>query len=89
MGTFTYENQGTYTFLIYMADSDEVMDTVAVGMTTNNKLEGIISPGIQQKNMTMVCKYNITSMTALEDVLIGVINRKKLIALLESKTKSL
>lgn len=89
MGTFTYENQGTYTFLIYMADSDEVMDTVAVGMTTNNKLEGIISPGIQQKNMTMVCKYNITSMTALEDVLLGVINRKKLIALLESMTKSL
>ena len=39
--------------------------------------------------MTMVCKYNITSMTALEDVLIGVINRKKLIALLESMTKSL
>lgn len=89
MGTFTYENQGTYTFLIYTADSDEVMDTVAVGMTTNNKLEGIISPGIQQKNMTMVCKYNITSMTALEDVLLGVINRKKLIALLESMTKSL
>lgn len=89
MGTFTYENQGTYTFLIYTADSDEVMDTVAVGMTTSNKLEGIISPGIQQKNMTMVCKYNITSMTALEDVLLGVINRKKLIALLESMTKSL
>lgn len=89
MGTFTYENQGTYTFLIYTADSEEETDNVAVGMTANNKMEGIISPGIQQKNMKMVYKYNITSLTALEDVLLSVLNEKKLVHLLESMTKSI
>lgn len=87
MGTFTYENQGTYTFLIYTADMDEEIDSVAVGMTTNNKLEGIISPGIQQKNMRMVYKFNITSMTAMEDVLLSVLNQKKLVAMIESMAK--
>jgi hypothetical protein len=89
VGTFSYENQGTYTFLIYTADSNEETDSVAVGMTANNKLEGVISPGIQQKNMKMVYKYNITSLTSLEDVLLSVLNEKRLVMLLESMTKSI
>ena len=39
MQGFTYENQGQNTYLVYQFD-DRPIDTMALGMLTNNKIKG-------------------------------------------------
>ena len=89
MGTFTYENQGINTILVYTLDADENMDALAVGMTANNKVEGILSPGFVQKNMARQLKYDISAKITLKKYLSGTIRKNQLIGIFRSLTEAL
>ena len=39
---FTYENQGTNTYLVYQIAGSDKIDTMSLGMITNNKIAGIV-----------------------------------------------
>lgn len=89
MGRFTYENQGVNTILVYSLDVDEDMDTLAAGMMANNRMEGILSPGFVQKNMTRQLQYDISTKITLKKYLSRAIRKSQLIGIFRSLTKSL
>ena len=89
MGTFSFENQGTHTFLVYEVGDNEQLNVLVTGMTTNNQIEGILPLNIQQKNMNVLCKYNISSLTSLEDFFRGDVTRKKIVSVLANLTKTI
>ena len=39
--SFTYENQGNNTYLVYKIGASDNVDTMSLGMITNNKIDGI------------------------------------------------
>ena len=89
MGAFTYENQGANTVLIYSLDMDENLDTLAVGMVANNKIEGILSPGFVQNNTVRQLKYNISSKVTLQQYFSRTVKKKQLIGVFRSLTETL
>lgn len=88
MGIFTYEHQGANTVLVYSLDMDETIDTLAVGMIANNKIEGILSPGFVQNNTVRQLKYNISSKITLQRYFSGTVKKKQLIGVLRSLTET-
>lgn len=40
--SFTYENQGNNTYLVYKIGASDNVDTMSLGMITNNKIDGIV-----------------------------------------------
>ena len=50
MGDFTYENQGANTYLVYALADNERLDSVSLGMITNNKISGLASTMFMQMN---------------------------------------
>ena len=82
MGKFTYENQGEFVFVVYSPDTDEKLDKIAFGMTSQNKIPHIISPVVQIKDGVTVYKYNVSQLTVLSDYKRRVINRKQFLSLI-------
>jgi len=42
MFKFTYESQGASTFLVYEKQPHDQIDTMSMGMLSNNKIDGVI-----------------------------------------------
>lgn len=81
MGDFTYENQGANTYLVYALADNELLDSVSLGMITNNKISGLASTMFMQMNATKYIKYNISSRIPMSQFLAGLVNRKRLLGI--------
>lgn len=77
---FSFESQGATTYLVYsIAPYDEV-DTMGLGMITNNKISGIAPAIYTQMDDQKYIKYNVSSKNTVEQFFKGTeINKKKLI----------
>ena len=84
MGNFTFENQGANTYLVYGVDADEHIDTLSLGMITNNKIPGILPVVFTQMDENRYFKYNISSKISVKQFFSGVVNRKRLLGVLAS-----
>ena len=89
MGTFTYENQGSHTFLVYVMNQTEQTDTLTRGMMSDNTISGVLVPGFVQSNMERRLKYNISSKISLRQYFSGSVQKKQLFGILESMTAAL
>lgn len=89
MDTFTYENQGENTILVYTLDADEQIDTLEINMTANNRIEGALSPAFLQKNTARKLKYNISSKISLKQYFANTVNKETLILVLKSLTETM
>ena len=78
---FTYENQGTNTFLVYRVSEEDVIDTMSLGMLTNNKIYGLAPTVFTQIDSEKFIKYNISSKVSASQILSGGINKKRLISI--------
>lgn len=76
---FTYENQGTNTYLVYKLVEDDVMDTMSLGMLTNNKISGLAQTIFMQMDDTKYIKYNVSSKVSVCQFFSGPVNKKRLI----------
>ncbi len=76
---FTFENQGTNTFLVYTLNPDDVIDSLSLGMITNNKIFGLASTIFTQMDTTKYIKYNISSKVSVANFLSGIVNKKRLL----------
>lgn len=83
MGNFTYENQGASTWLVYTLSEDEVIDSMSLGMITNNVIPGLCSTVFMQKNANRYIKYNISSRIPVNQFFSGPVNRKKLLGVFD------
>ncbi|NLL05178.1 MAG: FHA domain-containing protein [Clostridiaceae bacterium] len=81
---FTYENQGTISFLVYNLKDEDVVDTITSGMLLNNKIEGLIPYAYSQVDTKRYFKYNITSKVTLKNYFSGSVTKRRLVGVLLS-----
>ena len=80
---FTYENQGSNTFMVYEVGADEMIDSMSLGMITNNKILGLAPTIFFQQDTTKYFKYNISAKVSADQFLMGVVNKKRLIGVFQ------
>ena len=76
---FTYENQGSSTYLVYEIAENDVVDSMSFGMLTNNKIDGLIPLIYTQMNESQYLKYNVTAKISVRQMFEGAVNKKRLI----------
>lgn len=79
MNIFTFENQGTNTYLVYTVKPDDIVDSMSLGMITNNHICGLAPTILTQMNTTKYIKYEITAKLAASKMFIGAVNKKRLV----------
>ena len=70
--SFTYENQGNNTYLVYKIGASDNVDTMSLGMITNNKIDGIVPTLFTQSDTDRFIKYNISAKVSAKEFLLGV-----------------
>lgn len=79
MDQFTYENSGNNTYLVYEIKNDDSVDSMGLGMITNNKIPGLAQTIFLQKDSSRFIKYNVSARVTLKDFFTGQVNRKRMI----------
>ena len=74
-----FETLGTSTYLSVQLSEDDQLDSMSLGMLTNNTIPGFASATFMQMNDKKYIKYNITSKVAVSKLFSGPVNRKRLI----------
>ncbi len=77
--SFTFENQGTNTYLVYEIEQVDNLDTMSLGMLTNNKISGLASTVFTQIDDTKYIKYNVSSKVSVKQYFSGPVNKKRLL----------
>lgn len=78
---FTYENQGINTYLCCELTEMEI-DTMGLGMITNNRIQGFVPSVFTQMNGRKFVKYNISSKVTMKQFFSGQVKRKRLVSVL-------
>ena len=79
MNGLYYENQGTSTYLVYEIKETDVIDSMSLGMITNNKISGLAQTVYTQMDKQMFIKYNVSAKVSVSQFFEGTVNRKRLI----------
>lgn len=79
MNAFTYENQGSNTYLVYKVAADENMDAFSLGMISNNKISGLASTVFLQIDNDKYIKYNVSAKVSVGQFFSGPVNKKRII----------
>ena len=87
--SFTYENQGNNTYLVYKIGASDNVDTMRLGMITNNKIDGIVPTLFTQSDTDRFIKYNISAKVSAKEFLSGVVNKKRLLGVFISVLKAI
>lgn len=87
--SFTYENQGNNTYLVYKIGASDNVDTMSLGMITNNKIDGIVTTLFTQSDTDRFIKYNISAKVSAKEFLSGVVNKKRLLGVFISVLKAI
>lgn len=84
MGEFSFENQALGAFMTYRLDGEETLDSLAMGMLSNNQIPGILPVSCVRTDGGQVVRFRISSLTALMGCWGGAITRQKLLTFLTS-----
>lgn len=78
---FTYENQGTSAFLVYPLNAEDQLDTMGIGMISNNHIPHILPISFTQIDEARYLRYSISSKITLESFFSGMVTRKRLLGI--------
>lgn len=76
---FVYENQGHITYLSYAISQEDVVDTMTLGMITNNKIPGLAPSIFTQMDTTKYIKYNVSAKISVQQFFSGAVAKKHLL----------
>lgn len=79
MYSFTYETNDSTTYLVYQVKPDEEMDTMTLGMLTNNKIIGLAPAIFTQMDSQKFIKYNVSAKISVKQFFEGQVNKKRLV----------
>lgn len=79
--SFTYENQCSNTYLVYKFQELDEIDSVGIGMITNNKIVGLAQSVFTQIDKDKFVKYNVTSKVQVKQLLSGKVDKKIVLGL--------
>ena len=74
-----YENQGTNTYLVYAIKEDDSVDSMSLGMLTNNKIHGLAPTLFTQMDSQKYIKYNVSAKVSVAQFFAGAVNKKRLL----------
>ena len=83
MGSFSYENQGASTYLVYTLADGEAVDSMSLGMITNNTIPGLAGTMFMQMNAVRYIIYNISSRIPVSQFFSGPVNRRRLLGVFD------
>ena len=86
---FKYENQGVNTYLVYDVSPDNNIDTLGLGMLTNNTIPGLVKTLFTQIDEEKYIKYNVSAKISMKQFFSGVVNRKRLLGAFEGIVEGL
>lgn len=76
---FVYENQGTNTYLVYSIGEQDELDTMSLGMLTNNRIPGLAATLFTQIDTEKYVKYNVSAKVSVKQFFSGPVNKKRLV----------
>ena len=76
---FSFENQGTHTFLVYAVAEDDIIDSMSIGMLTNNKIQGLAHTVFTQRDQFKFIKYDVSAKISVNQFFNGQVNKKRLL----------
>ncbi len=79
MKEFTYENQGTHTYLVYAIKEDDTIDSMSLGMLTNNNIAGLAHAMFTQMDATRYIKYDVSAKISVKQFFSGQVNKKRIL----------
>lgn len=74
---FTYENQGAITYLVCELEPNEQLDTLTLGMLTNNHIAGFAPVLYTEMNGQRYLKYNISAKVTADQFFTGSMNKQR------------
>lgn len=74
---FTYETQGAITYLVCELDANEQIDSLTLGMLTNNHIQGLAPVLYTEMNGQRYLKYNISAKVTVEQFFSGSMNKQR------------
>ena len=77
---FTYETQGAITYLVCELDVTEQLDSLTLGMLTNNHIQGLAPVLYTEMNGLRFLKYNISAKITIEQFFSGNMNKQRTLA---------
>lgn len=86
--TFEYETQGAATFLIYEKKEQDIVDTMTMGMISNNKIDGILPFIYVQIDEKTYFKYNVSSQNTLEQYFSGIVTKSRFLTVIKNLLSS-
>jgi len=86
---FTFETSGNNTFLVYAIQENDVLDTMTLGMITNNRIPGMVPVLYTQMNRDCFLKYNVTAKVTVKQFFSGIVNRRRLLGVFSGVTAAL
>ena len=85
----TFENQGSNTYLVYEIGADDALDTMSLGMLTNNNIAGFAPTSFMQMDTTKYIKYNVSAKISAKNLFSGPVNKKRLLGVLSGIVNAL
>ena len=73
------ERVGRSQFLVYQMQPDEELDEIGLGMIENNNISGILPITLNHIDEERKLSFNITSQVSLEQLVRGMVSRKKIL----------
>lgn len=89
MSAFSFENIGNNTYLTYKINDSDQVDSLSLGMITNNQIPGFALVVYNQMDNEKYLKYNITAKVPAKQFLTGVVNKKRLLDVLYNMISAL
>lgn len=86
---FTFETGGNNTFLVYEIQPEDKLDSMALGMITNNRIPGLAAALYTQMNRERYLKFNVTARVTVKQFFSGVINRRRLLGVFSGVAEAL
>jgi len=74
-----YENQGTNTYLVYEIKDTDVVDSMSLGMLTNNRINGLAQTIFTQMDNSKYIKFNVSAKVSVAQFFMGAVNKKRLL----------
>ena len=74
-----YENQGTNTYLVYEVKEEDSIDSMSLGMLTNNKIHGLAQTLFTQMDSQKYIKFNVSAKVSVAQFFAGAVNKKRLL----------
>lgn len=79
MPTLYSETQGVNTYLVYQISDTDELDSMSLGMLTNNAIPGFAAASFTQMDATKYIKYNVSAKVSAAQLFSGMVTKKRLL----------